>query len=71
MLPNGVEPEPGLAGEVGFQWEERRGAATGGVGGVNKAGVWVTSKSFGCLDLAEALAAFRGPLCHHKRPVPR
>lgn len=45
------------------------GAATGRVGGVNKAGgarrdcVWVTSKSFSCMDLAEASVALRRPLC--------
>lgn len=38
MLPNGMEPELGLEEELGFEWEERRGAATGRVGGVNKAG---------------------------------
>lgn len=31
-----MEPELGLEEELGFEWAERREAATGRVGGVNK-----------------------------------
>lgn len=75
MLPNGLEPELGLEEKLGFQWEERKGAAMAGLGVRTKPGprrdcVWGTSKSCGCMDLAEASVALRRPLCPLNRAFP-
>lgn len=74
-LPNGLQSEPGLEQDLGLPWKRGGAKPQGRVYTGTKTGweggcVWITSKSFSFIDLAEASVAFRWSLCGSKVGAP-